>query len=58
MLLNIASSAQLPETESIEIAKVLHKHYDDEDARGEFFDVLVALLVLSLLRARACAYTV
>jgi nuclear cap-binding protein subunit 1 len=45
MLLNIASSTKLPEDEAIEIAEFLRDNYDDEEARNEFFDVLVQLFV-------------
>jgi hypothetical protein len=42
---NIASSTKLPEDEAIEIAEYLRDNYDDEEARNEFFDVLVLLCV-------------
>ena len=45
MLVNIASSTKLPEDEAIEIAEILRDNYDDEEARNEFFDVLVLLWV-------------
>lgn len=43
MIINIASTAKLPEDESIEIARLLRDHYDDEEIRTQFFDVLVQL---------------
>ena len=55
MLLNIASSTKLPEDEAIEIAEFLRDHYDDEDARNEFFDVLVQLSVPLVLSLRVSA---
>ncbi|PVI07696.1 hypothetical protein DM02DRAFT_714398 [Periconia macrospinosa] len=45
MIVNIASTAKLPEDESIEIARLLRDHYDDEDIRNQFFDVFVQLIV-------------
>lgn len=45
ILLNIASSTKLPEDEAIEIAEYLRDNYDEEEARNEFFDVLVLLFV-------------
>ncbi|KAK7190190.1 hypothetical protein PSPO01_03911 [Paraphaeosphaeria sporulosa] len=44
-ILNIASSTKLPQDEAIEIAEYLRDHFDEEDARGEFYDTLLQLIV-------------
>jgi len=45
MLLNIASSAKLPQDEATEIAKELGKNFDDEALRNQIFDIIVQLYV-------------
>jgi len=48
MLLHIASSSTLPETEAVNIAKAASVHYDNEDVREEFFETVISLLVFAL----------
>lgn len=45
MILNIASSTRLPQDEAIEIAEYLRDHFDDDDARTEFYDAFIQLYV-------------
>ncbi|KAF2258654.1 hypothetical protein CC78DRAFT_504248 [Lojkania enalia] len=45
LLLNIASSTNLPQDEATYLAQYLSEHYDDEDARAQFFNLLPSLLI-------------
>ncbi|KAF2012681.1 hypothetical protein BU24DRAFT_435091 [Aaosphaeria arxii CBS 175.79] len=45
MTLNIAGSAQLPQDEAIELAKVFAENYDDERLRNDYFDIIIQLIL-------------
>jgi nuclear cap-binding protein subunit 1 len=46
LLLNIASSARLPQEEVIEIAQDFGENYDDEYLRNAIFDIAILLYVV------------
>ena len=45
MTLHIADSTKLPQEEAIEIAEYLRDHFDEEEARSEFYDTCLQLYV-------------
>lgn len=46
MILHIADTTKVPQEEAIEIAEYLRDHFDEEDARSEFYETLIQLYVV------------